>query len=144
MVFCLELTLSCLLSGSPSHTHLPPLHPSLVHSITVFSDFVKPFTVSVFSYCSRVFLYFRMLLFDSCPLWANSDPPLSLSPATIAGVTAVYMNYGLDHVKSSETGRLTSCPPALILLSLLLLLLQPQFDFSQVSNQISVADFTPL
>lgn len=58
---------------------------------------------------------------------------LVLSPsATIVAVTAVYMNQGLDHSKPSETGRLSYTPPALILCSLLLFLLQPQFDPQQV------------
>jgi hypothetical protein len=76
------------------------------------------------------------------PLWLSftHQPPSSASLiATIAAVTAVYMNHGLDHIRSSETGRLTYCPPGLLFVSLLLLFLQPQFDLSQMVEAVAIA-----
>ena len=150
MVSCLELTLSYLLSGSPSPTNLLPLLLSLVHMY--ISPSVNELGSPSASVCSCLFVFWSMLVLLAefvgvclllflhglcklclCVFAVSSNPcHLSLSPATIAAVTAVYMNHGLDYIRSSETGRLSYCPPGLLLVSLLLFFLQPQFDLSQV------------
>lgn len=66
---------------------------------------------------------------------------MSINPlATVLGVVALYVNYGLSLLESRDTPPLvSSLPPSLGVVATLLWLLQPEFSVPEVSKNTMVS-----
>lgn len=145
----LSLLFPCAHSSSPLAASLLPCCSTFLTSFLLLRLLLFDHTPSLGSgqllTYSALILVGLLLSVDTIlsPIWASLTHSLPSSPsllATVLGVVALYVNYGLTLLDPRDRPPyVSSLPPSLGVMAALLWLLQPEFNITELAGSVMVA-----